>query len=159
MPRPGFVTQAEAWMREALVEAARTPAGDVPVGAIILNPEGVIIGRGHNRREADCDPLGHAEIMAMTQAVGAHGDRWRLSNCTLVATLEPCAMCAGALVGARIGRIIFGAFEPKTGACGSLIDIPRAPGALYSPEILAGVLEEECAGLLTKFFGSIRGEH
>lgn len=145
-------------MREALVLARSTPPGDIPVGALLLDPGGEVIGRGTNRREADMDPLAHAEILAIREATPKLTDRWRLTDCTLVVTLEPCAMCAGALVGARVGRIFFGAFEPKTGACGSVWDLPRDGLALHHPQVMGGVLEDECAQLLTDFFAGVRGQ-
>ena len=115
---PGFRVAAEAKMRHAL--AVPTPLGDVPVGAVIFDPDGNVIGRGSNRREADGDPTAHAEIIAIREAVRNFHDGWRLTDCTIAVTLEPCCMCAGALVAARIGTIIFGAYEPKMGACGSV---------------------------------------
>lgn len=155
LPREAGIVQAEQWMRRAIDVARSTPAGDIPVGAVILGPDGEEIGVGTNRRETDTDPLGHAEIAAIRQAVVALGDAWRLEDCTLVVTLEPCAMCAGALLGARIGRIVYGAAEPKTGACGSVWDLPReAP--LHKAEVLGGVLREECETLLKEFFAELR---
>ena len=152
--RPGFRVAAEAKMRHAL--AVPTPLGDVPVGAVIFDPDGNVIGRGSNRREADGDPTAHAEIIAIREAVRNFHDGWRLTDCTLAVTLEPCAMCAGALVGARLGRLIFGAYEPKTGACGSAFDIVRDPSVLHKLEVRGGVLERECADLLKVFFSSLR---
>ena len=152
--RPGFRVAAEAKMRHAL--AVPTPLGDVPVGAVIFDPDGNVIGRGSNRREADGDPTAHAEIIAIREAVRTFHDGWRLTDCTLAVTLEPCAMCAGALVGARLGRLIFGAYEPKTGACGSVFDIVRDPSVLHKLEVRGGVLERECADLLKVFFNSLR---
>ncbi|MCS4532372.1 nucleoside deaminase [Corynebacterium sp. ES2794-CONJ1] len=143
-------------MRRALAEATRCPGVEIPVGAVVINAAGDVIGMGHNRRETDRDPFGHAEMMALAQAAQHHDDGWRLTGCTLVVTLEPCAMCAGAAVSARIDHIIFGAFEPKTGACGSWIDIPRAPLAVHSPQVSGGVLGDECASLLRQFFRSLR---
>ncbi|MFI5504744.1 tRNA-specific adenosine deaminase [Corynebacterium kutscheri] len=152
--------RAEQRMRIALEQALLTPPGDIPVGAVIFSPSGEIIGRGVNRREADQDPLGHAEIMAIRQAAPRLGDSWRLSDCELVVTLEPCTMCAGAAVGARMGSIIFGAYEPKTGACGSLFDVVRDQSLLHRPQVRAGVLEDECSRLLSGFFTSLRNcEH
>lgn len=156
LPASERLVQAEHRMRRAIEIARRTPAGDIPVGAVVFDAAGRELGWGTNRREADTDPTAHAEVVAIRNAVAAHGDAWRLTGCELVVTLEPCAMCAGAAVGARIGSIVFGAFEPKTGACGSLIDVPRAPGALHVPEVRAGVLAEECADLLGDFFRDIR---
>ncbi|SCX25120.1 nucleoside deaminase [Corynebacterium jeikeium] len=155
LPQAGEDARAEALMRRALDIAAETPAGDVPVGAVILGPDGRELGRGVNRREADNDPTAHAEILAIREAVQELGDAWRLEDCTLVVTLEPCAMCAGALVGARIGSIIFGAYEPRTGACGSVWDVPRE-SPLHWAEVRGGVLAEECEELLRQFFARLR---
>ena len=155
LPQVAGDARAEALMRRALDIAAETPAGDVPVGAVILGPDGQELGRGVNRREADNDPTAHAEILAIREAVRELGDAWRLENCTLVVTLEPCAMCAGALVGARIGSIIFGAYEPRTGACGSVWDVPRE-SPLHWAEVRGGVLAGECEELLRQFFARLR---
>lgn len=148
--------RAQGRMRRALEVARATPAGDVPVGAVIFDAEGVELATGVNRREERGDPTAHAEVEAIRTAVRVHGDGWRLSGCELVVTVEPCAMCAGAAMGARVGSIVFGAFEPRTGACGSLVDVPRAPGSLHVPQVRGGVLEEECAALLRDFFEGIR---
>ena len=143
-------------MRRALDVAKRTPAGDVPVGAVLYDASGTELATGVNRREELADPTAHAEVEAIRQAVRVHGDGWRLSGCELVVTLEPCAMCAGALQAARVSSVVFGAFEPKTGACGSLIDVLRAPTAPFTPQVRGGVLEEECAAGLRKFFDGLR---
>ena len=143
-------------MGMALQHANTTPASDVPVAALIFDPEGRVIGRGVNRREADQNPLAHAEMLAIQEALGHTGDGWRLSDCTMAVTLEPCTMCAGALVGARLGRLIFGAFEPKTGACGSVFDVIRDPMVMHKMEVLGGVREAECAALLGSFFQRLR---
>ena len=143
-------------MRRALDVAKRTPAGDVPVGAVLYDASGTELATGVNRREELADPTAHAEVEAIRQAVRVHGDGWRLSGCELVVTLEPCAMCAGALQAARVSSVVFGAFEPKTGACGSLIDVLRAPTAPFTPQVRGGVLEDECAGLLRNFFDGLR---
>ncbi|BFL73426.1 tRNA adenosine(34) deaminase TadA [Corynebacterium pseudogenitalium] len=143
-------------MRRALDVAKRAPAGDVPVGAVLYDATGTELATGVNRREELADPTAHAEVEAIRQAVRVHGDGWRLSGCELVVTLEPCAMCAGALQAARVSSVVFGAFEPKTGACGSLIDVLRAPTAPFTPQVRGGVLEEECAGLLRNFFDGLR---
>ncbi len=142
-------------MQLALAEAelARA-AGEVPVGAVILY-RGEIIGRGHNGREGDADPLAHAELRAIGEAAGALGD-WRLSGCTMYVTLEPCAMCAGALVNSRVDRLVFGARDPKAGFCGSLGDIARDPRLNHRLEVEEGVLAEECGQVLTKFFEELR---
>lgn len=143
-------------MRTALELAEQAPrGGDVPIGAVVLDPDGAVLARTHNRCEIDGDPTAHAEMLAIRLAAVARGGR-RLEGCTIVVTLEPCTMCAGAVLGARVGELIFGAFEPKTGACGSLIDAVRAPGQLHRPAVRAGVLEAECAGLLEEFFESLR---
>lgn len=156
LPREEGLVRAERWMRRALEVARMTPPGDVPVGAVIFGPDGVELAAATNRREKDADPTAHAEVLAIREAVRRHGDAWRLEGCTLVVTLEPCTMCAGALLGARVGQLVFGAWEPKTGACGSLIDAVRAPGQLHRPEVRGGVLEAECAELLSDFFESLR---
>lgn len=147
---------AEARMRRAIEVAAATPAGDVPVGAVLYGPDGQELATGVNRREQLQDPTAHAEIEAIRAGVARAGDGWRLTDCELVVTLEPCAMCAGALQGARIGSVIFGAWEPKTGGCGSLVDVLRAPSALHVPQVRGGVLEADCAKLLATFFGELR---
>lgn len=155
LPREELVVRAETWMRRALDVAEQTPAGDIPVGAVVFSPDGRELGFGMNRREVDADPAGHAEVAAIRAAVRELGDAWRLESCTLVVTLEPCAMCAGLALGARVGRIVFGASEPKTGACGSVWDLPReAP--LHKAEVLGGVLAEECEALLKDFFADLR---
>ena len=143
-------------MRRALDVAKCTPTGDVPVGAVLFDAAGAELATGVNRREQRADPTAHAEVEAIRQAVRVYGDGWRLSGCELVVTLEPCAMCAGALQAARVGSVVFGAFEPKTGACGSLIDVLRAPTAPFTPQVRGGVLEEECAALLRNFFDDLR---
>lgn len=140
------------WMRLALdLATAAGQTGDVPIGALVVSPEGVVIGRGFNVREVLHDPTGHAEVVALREAGAALG-AWRLEGCTLVVTLEPCAMCAGALVLARVARIVFGAWDPKAGACGSVWDLPRDRRALHRPEVVGGVLEAECAAALVDFF-------
>lgn len=142
----------EDLMREAIREAERAlSAGDIPVGALVINSEGKIIGRGYNRREIDLDPIAHAEIVAINQAA-EELKNWRLDGCTLVATLEPCAMCAGAIAQSRISKLIFGAWDEKAGAVGSVWDVLRDPRALYKVEVRGGVLERECAELLSTFF-------
>lgn len=156
LPQPDYEAVAEARMRAAIALARSTPEGDVPVGAIIYGPDGEVLGRGVNRREADGDPLAHAEILAIRQALTHRVDGWRLTDCTLVVTLEPCTMCAGALVGARIGKIIFGAYEPKTGAVGSVFDVVRDPQVLHRIEVQGCVLKRECQQLLRDFFGTLR---
>lgn len=156
LPVAAHLRRAEERMRRAIEVARATPAGDVPVGAVIFAPGGEEIGRGTNRREADHDPTAHAEVVAIRAAVREYGDAWRLGGCELVVTLEPCVMCAGAVVGARVGSLVFGAYEPKTGACGSLVDAVRVPGALHVPDVTGGVLAAETAELLTGFFSDLR---
>jgi tRNA(adenine34) deaminase len=139
-------------MRLALQEAAACAStGDVPVGAVVLDERGAVVGAGRNRREADGDPTAHAEVLALRAAARARGE-WRLSGCTLVVTLEPCTMCAGALVLARVDRVVYGALDRKAGAVGSLWDVVRDRRLNHRPEVLAGVLQEECAALLRTFF-------
>lgn len=152
LPTQLRVLQDERRMRHALGVARTTPLNDVPVGAVIYSPDGQILATATNRRETDSDPTAHAEIIALRQAARRYIDGWRLTDCTLVVTLEPCSMCAGAAVGARVGRLVFGAFEPRTGACGSVFDVVRDPAVLHRVEVTGGVLEEECAGLMTSFF-------
>ncbi|WP_066528575.1 nucleoside deaminase [Corynebacterium bouchesdurhonense] len=138
-------------MREALALARTTPPGDVPVGALVYSPSGEVIGRGVNRREARLDPTAHAEVEAIRDAARTLGS-WRLDGCELVVTLEPCTMCAGAILGARVRSVVFGAFEPKTGAVGSLFDAIRDPHHLHQVEVRGGVLEEEAAQVVGAFF-------
>jgi tRNA(adenine34) deaminase len=143
-------------MREAL-ELAQKAAnqGDVPVGAIVLNPAGEIVGRGHNTREVDNDPMNHAEVVALRQAAKAN-ESWRLDDHTLVVTLEPCTMCAGAAVQSRVAKIVFGAFDDKAGAVGSLWDVVRDRRLPHRPEVFSGVLADESALLLSEFFKAQR---
>ena len=139
-------------MRQALDLAAMAAGeGDVPVGAVVVDAAGTVIGTGRNTRERDADPTGHAEIVAMRGAAAARGE-WRLEGCTLVVTLEPCTMCAGALVAARIERLVFGAFDEKAGAVGSLWDVVRDRRLNHRPEVVSGVLADESAALLREFF-------
>lgn len=143
-------------MRLALAEAAEAlDAGEVPVGAVVLDAEGSVLGRGRNGREAMADPTAHAEVMALRRAAAARG-HWRLTGCTLVVTLEPCTMCAGALVLSRVDRLVLGAWDPKAGAVGSLWDVVRDRRLNHRPEVVTGVLEEESATLLREFFRSHR---
>jgi tRNA(adenine34) deaminase len=142
----------EAMMRQALALAAMAAGdGDVPVGAVIVDASGTVIGTGHNTRERDSDPTGHAEIVAMREAAAAVGE-WRLEGCTLAVTLEPCTMCAGALVAARIERLVFGAYDEKAGAVGSLWDVVRDRRLNHRPEVVSGLLADESAALLRDFF-------
>lgn len=139
-------------MGEALALAARaSAAGDVPVGAVVIDAAGAVIGRGHNRREADTDPTAHAEVLALREAAAAMG-AWRLDGCTLVVTLEPCLMCAGAVLQARIPRIVLGAWDEKAGATGSQWDVVRDARIGSKVEVIAGVRAREAAALLAEFF-------
>jgi len=142
----------ERMVRAALDAAAAASELDVPVGAVVFDADGVELARAANAREAAGDPTAHAEILALRAAARVHGDGWRLEGATLAVTLEPCTMCAGALVLARVKRVVFGAWEPKTGAVGSLWDVVRDRRLTHRPEVRAGVLEHECAGLLENFF-------
>jgi tRNA(adenine34) deaminase len=145
----------EVWMREALAEARAAAAlGEVPIGAVVVR-EGEVVGRGHNRREIDADPLAHAELLAIRQAAARIGG-WRLVGCTLYATLEPCPMCAGALVAARVERLVYGAADPKAGYCGTLGNVVQDPRLNHRLEVTAGVLAEECGALLSGFFADLR---
>jgi len=147
----------ERAMRVALERAkfGSTASGDVPVGAVILNKDGEIISFGNNQRELLRDPLGHAEIVVIKAAARSIGS-WRLDECTLVVTLEPCVMCAGAIMAARIPRVVFGAWDEKAGAAGSLWDLLRDPRSLNKVEVITGVLEVECGEVLTQFFSDKR---
>ncbi|EGD53357.1 cytidine/deoxycytidylate deaminase family protein [Gordonia neofelifaecis NRRL B-59395] len=149
---------AGAMMSAALDAARAADPADVPIGAVVFGPDGRELARAANRREADADPTAHAEILALRAAAARHGDGWRLSDCTLAVTVEPCTMCAGAIGLARISRVVFGAWEPKTGAVGSLWDVLRDPRQMYRPEVLAGVREDECAALVRDFFAAHRGQ-
>jgi len=143
-------------MQQALeVAKSALASGDVPVGALILNPAGKIISTGFNRREIDNDPSAHAEIVALRQAAITNGS-WRLDGHTIVVTLEPCAMCAGAISQARIKTLVFGAWDAKAGAVGSVWDVLRDPRALHQVEVISGVKESECASLLSEFFKNNR---
>jgi tRNA(adenine34) deaminase len=146
----------EAWMRLALEAAAQaSDHDDVPIGAIIVNADGQVVARRHNERELTGDPTAHAEILALRDAATGAGS-WRLDGCTMVVTLEPCAMCAGALVNARIGRLVYGAADLKAGAAGSLYNLGADPRLNHEFEVTTRVLEDDCAGLLTSFFGELR---
>ncbi len=150
------VTSYDDAMRAALVEAALAlESADVPIGAVVLDPTGEVIGRGHNVRERDGDPTGHAEMVALRAAASAVGE-WRLNGCALVVTLEPCTMCAGAVVLARLDRLVFGAYDAKAGAVGSLWDVVRDRRLNHRPEVVGEVLEAECASLLDDFFAHQR---
>lgn len=131
--------------------------GDIPVGALVVDGSGVVIGEGRNTRERDGDPTGHAEVVALRAAAAELGE-WRLGECTLVVTLEPCPMCAGAVVLARVPRVVLGAWDPKMGACGSVWDVVRDRRSVHRAEVIGGVLEGECAAVLRDFFADHRGE-
>ncbi len=151
-----------ALIRRALAAARGAPAGgDVPVGAVLVDAAGVELAAVCNAREATGDPTAHAELLALRAGAArlrseGRGDGWRLSGCTLAVTVEPCTMCAGALVAARVGRLVFGAWEPKTGAVGSLWDVVRDRRLTHRPDVIGGVLADECAALLTTFFATHR---
>lgn len=143
-------------MQRALMEAARAArAGDVPVGAVVLGPDGAVLAAAANEREARADPTAHAEILALRRAGAAIGS-WRLAGCTLVVTLEPCTMCAGALVLARVDRLVIGAWDEKAGAAGSVRDVVRDARLNHRVEVVAGVRAQECARVLLDFFGTRR---
>ncbi|MFP5219498.1 MAG: tRNA adenosine(34) deaminase TadA [Actinomycetes bacterium] len=143
-------------MRAALAETtAAAAAGDVPVGAVLLDADGGQLAAAANRRERDADPTAHAEVLVLREAARATGS-WRLDGCTLVVTLEPCTMCAGALVLSRVARVVYGARDPKAGAVGSLWDVVRDRRLNHRPEVVAGVLEQECAEVLRAFFAGHR---
>ena len=147
----------EDLVRAALEVARRARAtDDVPIGALVLAPDGTELAAACNAREALGDPTAHAEVLALREAATRHGDGWRLTGCTLVVTVEPCTMCAGALVLARVARVVFGAWEPRTGAAGSLWDVVRDRRLTHRPEVVGGVLADECAALLDEFFATHR---
>ena len=129
---------------------------DVPIGAVVMNPSGEVIATGRNQRERTGDPTAHAEIMAIRCAAQTIGGNWRLAGCTMVVTLEPCVMCAGALVAARLDRLVFGAWDTKAGACGSVWDFVRDGANLHQIEVIPGVLANQCAAVLAEFFGKLR---
>ena len=150
-----------AVMGEALAQArAASVHGDVPIGAVVLDPGGRVVARAGNERELTGDPTAHAEVLALRRgadAVRSAADRgWGLERCTLFVTLEPCAMCAGALVNARVGRLVFGAFDPKAGAVASLFDLVRDPRLNHRVEVVAGVDADACASVLRAFFAEHR---
>lgn len=148
----------DEWMREALAEADQAEAhADVPIGCVIVGAGGQLIGRGHNRREVDQDPTAHAEVLALRAAARAHG-HWRLEGATVYATLEPCPMCAGALVNARIARLVYAAPDPKAGAVDTLFEIGRDTRLNHRFEIVGGVGREESARRLTAFFAKLRAD-
>jgi len=143
-------------MRAALAEAAAAArTADVPVGAVVLDAHGEVVARGRNRREADGDPTAHAEIVAIRAAARAVGS-WRLDGLTLVVTLEPCTMCAGAITVARLSRLVYGAADPRAGAVGSLWDVVRDQRLVPVPEVIGGVLADECLKIIRTFFSERR---
>ena len=153
---PAADQQYVEWMGHALDLASRALAsGDVPVGAVVISPNGEVLGAGRNMREAIQDPTAHAEVVAIRAAASGLGS-WRLQDCTLVVTLEPCAMCAGALMLARVGRLVLGAWDPKAGACGSVWDLVRDRRATHRVEVIGGVSEQECSQILLDFFAGHR---
>ena len=152
----GYEASFEPALRAALAEAeAAVATGDVPVGAVVLDASGGIVARGRNRREADGDPTAHAEIVAIREAARAVGG-WRLEGLTLAVTLEPCTMCAGAITAARLGRLVYGAADPRAGAVGSLWDVVRDQRLVPVPEVIGGILADECQQVITAFFANRR---
>lgn len=153
--RPAHRQWAEL-MTLALAESEATAGtGDVPIGAVVVNAAGAVIGRGHNEREATGDPTAHAELLALRAAATSVGE-WRLGGCTIVVTLEPCTMCAGAIVLARVDRLVFGAYDDKAGAVGSLWDVVRDRRLNHRPEVIGGVLADEAGARLRDFFAGHR---
>jgi tRNA(adenine34) deaminase len=150
----GYLASFEPAMRDAIAEA-RAAGADVPIGAVVLDEDGVVIGRGRNRREATGDPTAHAEVVALRAAGQARGS-WRLDGCSLVVTLEPCTMCAGAVLAARLARLVYGARDPRAGAAGSVWDVLHDPRLGQPVEVVVGVLADDCAALLRDFFDQRR---
>jgi len=146
----GYLASFEPAMRQAIAEA-KAAGADVPVGAVVLDASGSVIGRGRNQRESAADPTAHAEIVAM-RAAGVSRRNWRLDGCTLVVTLEPCTMCAGALLAGRVARLVFGTYDPRAGAAGSVWDVLHDPRLGPPVEVVTGVLSSECAAMLRGFF-------
>jgi len=145
----------EIWMKKALEEATKAYGTyEVPVGAVIVHKD-KIIGRGYNKRETLKDPTAHAEIIAIKEA-SEYLDAWRLTGCTLYVTLEPCAMCAGAIVNSRIDRVVIGTTDPKRGCCGTVEDLTNHPKFNHRSEVIFGVLEDECSNIISKFFKELR---
>jgi tRNA(adenine34) deaminase len=143
-------------MQEAILEAEKAERiGEVPIGAVIVK-DGEIIGRGHNLRETTLDPTAHAEMIAIREA-SRHLQAWRLLDCTLYVTLEPCPMCAGALIQGRVRKVVYGTTDPKAGCAGTLMNLLQEPRFNHETELVGGVLQEECAALLTGFFRKLRG--
>lgn len=149
------MTPDEAMVLARAEAEAAAAAGDVPVGAVVLGPHGEVLARRHNERELLADPVAHAELLAIRDAAATLGE-WRLSGCTVVVTLEPCPMCAGALVAARVARVVYGAADPKAGAVGSLYNLCSDPRLNHEVDVVAGVQAEECAGQLRAFFAGRR---
>jgi tRNA(adenine34) deaminase len=149
-------TADESLIRAAIAAAGAAGCDDVPIGAVVVDADGVELARAANAREALGDPTAHAEILALRAAAARHGDGWRLEGATIAVTVEPCTMCAGALVMARVARLVFGAWEPKTGAAGSLWDVVRDRRLTHRPQVRGGVLADECAALLDDFFARHR---
>lgn len=155
-PLTGYEASFEPAMRAALAEAeAALATADVPVGAVVLDAAGTVVAAGRNRREADGDPTAHAEIVALRAAARAAGS-WRLDGCTLVVTLEPCTMCAGAVTAARLSRLVYGAADPRAGAVGSVWDVVRDQRLTAVPEVIGGVLAGECVNVIRRFFSERR---
>ena len=146
---------ADGHLMELALAAASGGAAEIPVGAVVLDPVGVVLAAAHNERESRSDPTAHAEVLAL-RAAGAALGSWQLTGCTLVVTLEPCAMCAGAIVLSRVRRLVFGAWDPKAGAVGSLWDVVRDRRLNHRPEVVGGVRAAECAALLADFFAARR---
>ncbi len=151
----GYLASFEPAMRMAIEQAVAATGTDVPVGAVILDAAGSVIASGSNRREADGDPTAHAEIVAIRAAARAVGS-WRLAGCSLVVTLEPCTMCAGAVLAARLGRLVYGAADPRAGAAGSRWDVLHDRGLGGDVEVVGGVLADDCGALLREFFQRLR---
>ena len=149
-------TPDESLLRAAIAAAGEAGRDDVPIGAVVFDADGVELARAANARESLGDPTAHAEILALRAAAARLGDGWRLEGATIAVTVEPCTMCAGALVMARVARLVFGAWEPKTGAAGSLWDVVRDRRQTHRPQVRGGVLAGECAALLDAFFASHR---
>jgi len=150
------VSSSDEALVRAAIRAAREAGDDIPIGAVVVDRDGRELASACNARERLGDPTAHAEILALRSAAARLGDGWRLEGCTLAVTVEPCTMCAGALVLARVSRVVFGAWEPKTGAVGSLWDVVRDRRLNHRPEVLGGVLESECAALMDSFFAAHR---
>jgi tRNA(adenine34) deaminase len=146
----GYLASFEPAMRQAIAEA-KAAGADVPVGAVVLDAGGSVIGRGRNQREGTADPTAHAEILAL-RAAGVSRENWRLDGCTLVVTLEPCTMCAGALLAGRVARLVYGTYDPRAGAAGSVWDVLHDPRLGPPVEVVTGVLSAECAAMLRGFF-------